>query len=396
MKNEPENPMPDALPPFVIGYLAHDVYDKGVERRAEIFHAGGSEVVTVGFRRQDPPRALIAGKRPHDLGRTKDAALLSRALASLRQALCAPLWAAPLRTADVVVAKTLEMLVVAFAARYLGGVKAPIVYECCDIHRTLISPGISGRLMRALERALLHRCALLITTSPAFAREHFRRIQGSDIEVLLLENKTFLPDGAPEGEGALKRPPSRPWTIGWFGIIRCRKSLDFLIELTQRLPGLVQVVIAGRVAETEIPDFAQRLADAPGIEFIGPYEMSQLGDLYGRVHFAWAIDYFEQGGNSEWLLPNRIYEGGAYDAISIALAEVETGRWLAARQLGVLVSAPVDDLDRLFRNLTDEAYHAMAKAAAGAPRSYFLTNQAEAMHIVQEIRGLVTTAPGPT
>lgn len=384
------NPSPDAPAPLVIGYLAHDVYDKGIERRADIFHAGGAQVVTVGFRRQDPAIAEIGGAKPYDLGRTYDAALAKRALTILRKIVSAGRWSAPLKPVDVVVAKTLELLVLAVAARRLAGVRAPIVYEVCDIHRTLISTGASGAIMRALERALMKECALLVTTSPAFAREYFRGMQGSKIDVLLLENKTFLPDGAPARTRSEQLAPMRPWVIGWFGIIRCRKSLDYLIALTARQPGQIKVVIAGRIAATEIPDFDERIAQAPDIEFLGAYEMAGLDALYGRVHFAWAIDFFEEGGNSEWLLPNRIYEGGAYDAIPIALSHVETGRWLSERGLGVLISSPVDDLDAFFEGLTEAAYLQLVGAAMQAPRRYFVTDQAEAVEIVGEIRQRVS------
>lgn len=376
-------------PKLVIGYLAHDVYDKGIERRADIFVGGGAQVVTVGFRRQDPARPWVGGAKPYDLGRTHDAALLRRMAASLMQAVQARVWAKPLRHVDVVVAKTLEMLVLAFAARLIGGVRAPIVYECCDIHRTLLSPGLSGKLMRGLERLLLRHCAALITTSPAFEREYFRGWQGAELPILLLENKTYLPEGAPSRAQAAPRAAEAPWVIGWFGVIRCRKSLDFLIALTQRLPGLVEVVIAGRVAVTEIPAFDEQVAAAPGVRFIGGYEMSQLDELYGQVHFAWAIDYFEEGGNSVWLLPNRIYEGGAYDAIPIALADVETGRWLAEHELGVQVRDPVGDLEVFFSNLTKDQYMVLVDAAAQAPRSLFVTDQEAAGAIVDDLRQTV-------
>ena len=42
----------------------------------------------------------------------------------------------------------------------------------------------------------------------------------------------------------------------------------------------------------------------------------------GDVHFTWAIDFYEAGANSDWLLPNRLYEGGAHGAVPIALAGV--------------------------------------------------------------------------
>jgi succinoglycan biosynthesis protein ExoL len=73
----------------------------------------------------------------------------------------------------------------------------------------------------------------------------------------------------------------------------------------------VAVEIRGRPSRTEFDDFDAQVANVPAsasaaLHACGPAR------LYGDVHFAWAIDWFEAGANSAWLLPNRIYEGGRH------------------------------------------------------------------------------------
>ena len=64
---------------------------------------------------------------------------------------------------------------------------------------------------------------------------------------------------------------------------------------------------------------------APGITYTGPYDRARdLRRLYEEVDFAWAVDYYEAGGNSEWLLPNRLYEGGYFRTAMIASAKSQT------------------------------------------------------------------------
>jgi hypothetical protein len=51
-----------------------------------------------------------------------------------------------MRGCDLLIARNLEML--AIASRIAGG--RPIVYECLDIHRTLLGTAIHHRLIQAL------------------------------------------------------------------------------------------------------------------------------------------------------------------------------------------------------------------------------------------------------
>ena len=77
------------------------------------------------------------------------------------------------------------------------------------------------------------------------------------------------------------------------------------------------------------------------MRFEGPYRNPEdLADIYGHVHFSWAIDFFEEGLNSNWLLPNRLYEGCRHGAVPIAMRQTETGRFLTGRGIGVLLDEP--------------------------------------------------------
>ena len=138
----------------------------------------------------------------------------------------------------------------------------------------------------------------------------------------------------------LAAPPAagEPWKIGWFGALRCRKSLELLAAFTRRMDGRFEVVLRGRPAYSEFDDFDGFVAAEPHVRFAGPYRNPEdLAAIYGEVHFSWAIDFFEEGLNSSWLLPNRLYEGCRFGAVPIAMRQTETGRFLADRHLGLLL-----------------------------------------------------------
>ena len=86
------------------------------------------------------------------------------------------------------------------------------------------------------------------------------------------------------------------------------------------MEGRFEIVLRGRPAYSEFTDFDGFVAAEPYLRFDGAYRNPEdLAAIYGEVHFSWAIDFFEEGLNSSWLLPNRLYEGCRYGAVPIAM-----------------------------------------------------------------------------
>ena len=371
-----------------LAYFVHDLADPAVTRRVRMLRAGGAEPVVLGFRRTEAAPAEIAGAPAIDLGRTYDARLGHRAKATALAALGSGRWRELLAGSEAVVARTLEMLAVADAARRTCGLSGDLVYECLDIHRLMLGQGAKSRAMRAVERALMRRARLLIVSSPAFLANYFEPLQGVGrtlpIETLLVENKVLELEAAPPRKAA--RPAGPPWRIGWMGAIRCARSLDILTDLAARRPDLVEVRIHGRPAYTEFADFDAQVAAAPGVTFEGAYTAADLPRIYGDVHFSWAIDYMEEGLNSAWLLPNRIYESGRYGATPIALSGVETGRWLAARGFGLRIADP-SELEAALERLTPEAYGRLRAQLEAVPVDAFRADAADCRRLVDAIAG---------
>ncbi len=150
------------------------------------------------------------------------------------------------------------------------------------------------------------------------------------------------------------------------------------------MPNL-QVLIAGKPARDQLIDFEAEIANDPQIHFAGAYKQADLAKLYAKVHFTWAIDYFEEGHNSSWLLPNRLYEGGICGSLPIALAGVETGRWLRARDAGVTVSHPEEDLPRFLLGLDREKYETLRARTLAIPTGDLVFTRQDAETIVASL-----------
>ncbi|CCE00259.1 Succinoglycan biosynthesis protein exoL [Bradyrhizobium sp. STM 3809] len=329
--------------------------------------AGGANVKLIGFRRTAEPVREVEGCLTIDLGATMDGAFIARivSVASARLRLAGLADAA--RGSEVVLARNLEMLYLGAAIRRRHAPRAALVFECLDIHRLLLGRGLPSWLLRSLESDLMREVDQVLTSSPRFVSEYFgpRRFER---QIRIVENKLLFPDAE-----VLARPPRQhlagpPWRVGWFGMLRCRRSFDILAAIAREADGSIEVNIAGRPSPKEFPDFSALIRRSPGVSFSGPYRSHELPKLYGEVHFSWAVDFFEQGLNSSWLLPNRIYESSFFGAVPIALNGVETARWLTRRGIGVILGGdPETELQGFLRQLTPDQYRGLAAAVDLVP-----------------------------
>lgn len=372
-----------------IAYFVHDLTDPAVARRVRMLRAGGAEPVVLGFRRDATAPDRIEGAQAVDLGRTYDGRFGHRAAMTLRATAGAMRLRTHLQGAQVVMARTLEMLAVAEAARVCAGARARLVYECLDIHRLMLGDGAKSGAMRAIERALMRRADLLVVSSPAFLSQYFEARQGVGstlpIETLLVENKVLeLAPMAPPASRDL--PPGPPWRVGWMGAIRCRKTLAILADIARRRPDLIDVRIHGRPAYTEFDDFDEQVSRLPNLTFHGPYTAADLPRLYGQVHFSWAIDFMEEGLNSSWLLPNRLYEASRHGAPPVALAGVQTGRYLSEAGFGLLLERP-EDLEGALESMSAERHRALQAELDRVPVQRFIADAKDCLELVQILGG---------
>lgn len=346
--------------------------------------AGGAAVSVMGFYRGDHPPLSIEGAPVTPLAQTADAKFIQRIAAVLQGLLKPDAMLEAGRGADVVIGRNLEAL--ALAVRLRRSLPcARLVYECLDIHRLLLSTSLPARAIQRVEAALLRGVDLLLVSSPAFLREHFDRRPTLTAPSLLVENKVLAIDSAPPEPVPASAGP--PWTIGWLGNLRCRKTLAVLSDLVRRHDGRVRLLVAGRPSPAVFDDLPGALAALPHTEYLGPYRTEDQPGIYARCHFAWAIDWFEEGQNSAWLLPNRLYEAQAFGVVPIALRSVETGRWLAARGSGLLLDDSLGELDSRLATMDADAYAELRAAVARIDRADLIADRKECQQLVAALAG---------
>ncbi|MES5097972.1 glycosyltransferase [Agrobacterium sp. BA1120] len=378
-------------------YLAHDLADPAIRRRVMTLQAGGATVSLAGFTRGENKLASVDGVMPIVLGETADGRFAQRIMSVVKSSFSLPGTLRQVQKPNVIIARNLEMLALARRASGIYGRDVPVVYECLDIHRLLLNEGAAGKLVNAAQRYFARDAKLLITSSPAFVSHYFAPRSGLQLPVLLQENKVLMLDETMAATPAPRLPKAgEPWKIGWFGALRCRKSLEILAEFAKRMDGKVEVILRGRPAYSEFDDFDGFVANAPHLSFQGAYKNPEdLASIYNEVQFTWAIDFFEEGQNSSWLLPNRLYEGCLYGTLPIAVAGTETARFLETRNIGhVLQSADASTLETFFRGLSDQAYlDAFAKLAA-IDRKQWITDSTDCIQLAHKLASLAAPHNG--
>lgn len=368
-------------------YIAHNLDDPAIWRRVAMLERGGAEVTIAGFRRGDDPLpddALV-------LGRTKNARMTQRALSVLRARFGENLPDG--RKFDAIVARNLETLVLAVAiakrAKRNGAPVPRLVYEVLDIHRLMLRDDSFGGALRALERRLCRMVDLVLVSSPAFVTHHFDRYHQTRAPVLLVENKVMptFDDVAAQPMPPKPRATGGPLVIGWFGILRCAFSLTCLDAVTRAAPGRYRIILRGQPAYDELPDFDATVVANPDLHFAGPYTYpDDLAAIYGEVDLAWLVDRYDEGANSDWLLPNRLYESGLNGVPPICLAGTEVAR--KADQLGVglrMEAASVAAAAAMLKQVDAAGLAVLRKAQAGIAISVWRTDATECRDLVAAI-----------
>ncbi|RYD47417.1 MAG: hypothetical protein EOP85_05510, partial [Verrucomicrobiaceae bacterium] len=181
-------PDPSSRP---IAFFAHERGDARVMKRIAALQDQGRKVVGFTFHRERDKADVPPTWENIHLGTTYNRRYLQRLWALARST--GILWAHRDRLArcGVIYVVNTDNALIALLARFFTGKNIPLVLELADIQPVMTGEGIVSRVLRGIERFVLDRTALLVTTSPGFIREYFHPVQQFSGEIFLLENKVY-------------------------------------------------------------------------------------------------------------------------------------------------------------------------------------------------------------
>jgi succinoglycan biosynthesis protein ExoL len=362
-------------------FFTQDITDICTARRVEQFLDHGLSPIVLGFWRGRYNRDFRPSWPHVVLGVTRDAAYWQRMRAMLRAIPIAIANRRYLRGAAVFYARNFDQLILALLLRRACNLQAAVVYEILDIQPVFVGRGLVPALLRALERFCLRRIRLLVLSSPAFHQHYFAARQSYAGAWLLLENKIHRSVLRHMAEDARARTYAAPnghrWVVGYFGLIRGEATIALMTRLAARLRDRVMFQFRGVFTTVDEARFRAALAANPNMTYDGEYANPRdLGQMYGGVDFAWAIDLENVEHNSRWLRPCRFYEAGLFGVPCLAARDFEVGRLVDSLAVGWTFGEPIEEaLVRFFESLTLADYAAKRRALATLPIDRFVAGE---------------------
>ena len=338
-------------------------------RRAAMLRDAGFEVATVGFQRAGRPGGRLEGP-VESLGPLARGRYLRRAptlAASARRVRSA------LRRSDLAYAFGPDLGALAFLAAV--GTGKPVVLEIPDLSPRQTASGPLGRIVRALDRALVERCRLLVLTSADYENYYGDRLRARPPR-LVIENKVD-PEIAAAFEAA--RPPTppesraaRPWRLGWFGLLRDDWSLRLLETLARIAPGRFEFSLAGAFAPV-VPDFAERASAVPNLLYHGHFRREEAPALFAGVDLTLSC-YPPGPAHWRWSRSNRYYLACLCRTPLITRAGTADALETERRNLGLSLreSAPEEAAAALSRRFDRDDLDLWRKNMARLPRNHYV------------------------
>lgn len=373
-------------------YIGVDATNPTLILRIRSFLRAGVDLTAFTFRRKKFNTGYVPEWKNVHLGETSDRRY-GRRLPSLVTGLRRILAHGDiLRAADFIYARNMDLLFLGLLAKRLTGSRAKLVYEVEDVQEIFFKKTIGGAIFRRLERWALRQVDLLVPLSPGFLRGYFEPVQDYRGPSYVLENKIQLGDKPDTSTpaGRVWETITDRWVIGWFGTLRCPRSMALLEEIAERLGDRVEIYTRGYPTETGLPAYMEIVERHPNWSYEGEYTIpDDLEAMYGRVHFSWCFDFLDEFGNSPLLLPCRMYQGGFYGAVPLVAEGTEMARWVARAGVGHALPAPyVDSVVAFLEQVHPAAYRAERAEIRVRRRELFLEDGRETRAMLETIRTL--------
>lgn len=327
-------------------YIGVDATNPTLILRIRSFIRAGVQLKAFTFRRQKFNTDYEPEWDNVHLGMTTDRNYIARLPILLSGALKLLRHRDDFKNADFIYARNIDLFFLGLVAKWMTGSAAKLVYEVEDVQEIFFKDTLGGRIFRWLEARALKYTDLLVPLSPGFVHGYFEPIQGYKGPHYVLENKIQLgdqPDVRTEA-GEVWNGIRDRWVIGWFGTLRCPKSMALLEQIAERLGDKVEIYTRGYPTETGLDAYMDIVNRHPNWSYDGEYTIpDDLEQMYGRVHFSWCIDYLDEFGNSPLLLACRMYQGGFYGAVPLVVEGWEMDRWLQRAGVGHAFPEPIVD-----------------------------------------------------
>jgi succinoglycan biosynthesis protein ExoL len=222
------------------------------------------------------------------------------------------------------------------------GRTVPLFRDVADLPRLLSSTNAKAALARRFDAWSARRAAGLVVTSEAFYDDYYRPMLGSGAPRCFVLANNVDPEVTGPRIAAPFFSQDRPLRIGYFGLIRCERSLEILAAVARLAPEGVKVLVRGHNLIGF--DLDQLAADLPNFEVGSQYRSPEdLASVYAACDVVWSCYPYEPA-NINWRLAktNRFYEACYFRRPQICQAGTKDAKKVI--ELGIGISVDLADV----------------------------------------------------
>jgi succinoglycan biosynthesis protein ExoL len=242
-----------------------------------------------------------------------------------------------MKDCDVIYSFNLDTLFLGWLASFFSKKNVRFIYDVADIRDVLVSRKIFGLILRTLESFLLKSTDLIVCASPEYLPGYFKKIQGIDKPAVIIENKVD-PELVPESvENPFTGPKSGvELSIGYFGMIRCKKSMQLLLSILEQADHRYQLNLRGKFLVSH--ELKERVMNLKNVHYGGTFRYpDDLKEMYQSVDLVWAA-HMHGVSNSKWAISNRFYQACAFKRPLIGQIGTQDAIRIQKYQIGININ----------------------------------------------------------
>lgn len=332
-------------------------------KRISMLQESGFDVEVVAFER-DYHKGRLPNCNIKSLGKISHGKYLQRVFMFIK---AFPILRNAIKNNDIVYASGPDMAYLALLAGM--GLRKPVVLEVGDIREIQVIKGFVGNFVRIVDKYLVQKCSLLVSTAPDFINEYYEKWLNVKLPSIVLENKLEKNCDKEVFENRTNKI-----RIGYFGLLRCNWSWEVLKNLAILNPDNIEIILAGYPINPEsIPEKVKAINN---IMYLGEYKSpDDLSKLYGQVDLVWACYPYPQDGdwNWKWARTNRFYESACFKKPMIVLEDSGDADIVKEKKIGKII--PLSDVTNAVKILGDinfEELNVWSKNIKKLPHSVYL------------------------
>lgn len=234
---------------------------------------------------------------------------------------------------NVLYAFNVDIAFIAVLLKIYCKCECQVVYECGDIQPLMLK----SKLARLLERWVINRCRIVVTTSEGFISNYFKKIQNVNMEKLfLIENKL----NEPLKKHIYKELSNGKITIGYFGLLSYTNTWELLLKLVNMFPEKFNIYVRGYPGGISSTVLKKYISNS-NIIYDGPYiQPDDLPDMHSKIDLIWSayVDYDQyKNYNLKWAMRNQFYESCFFNTPMIVQEGTQPEKYVKEYDLGLVI-----------------------------------------------------------